>query len=485
MKRFITTILFFSLLLTISCGSGETTSDTTSGDQTTTAPEETTADIYADDLPEFNFEGAEFVMNARPMTETSWITSTLDTETENGDSLNDAIYRRNRILEERFNFKFVIETVADDRRGAAYNSIMANDDAFDVFMLTDRDALGLAQEGMLVAYDNLEYINLDKPYWSQSLNQSLSICGKYYFAYGDFNLTAYDYTHMLVFNKALLENYKLDNPYDLVKSGKWTFDAYASMVKKTTVDLDGDSQMNENDLYGLHALTKQVLPGFWIGAGELSVEKNENDEPAFNLASDAHFAEVIDKIFDITYGNGSYYVYTGGSSDAKSPSDMFINNKGLFLDTTFTPNTNLRDMDTDFGIIPYPKWDEAQDNYCSRVEGGDVPMVPVTNQKLEMTGVILEAMASESAKLVIPAYYDKLLKGKIARDEESREMLDIIYGNRIYDLGDTYWCNTLRDGIFREMFNANDRALASKIASVEEAMEANIQKTLDAFSKIQ
>ena len=164
---------------------------------------------------------------------------------------------------------------------------------------------------------------------------------------------------------------------------------------------------------------------------------------------------------------------------------MFVNNKGLFLDTTFKLITNLRDMDTDFGIIPYPKWDEAQKDYCSRVEGGDFPIVPVTNKKLEMTGVLLEAMCAESAKHVIPAYYDKMLKGKVARDEESAEMLDIIFRNRIYDLGDTFWNPILRDGIFLQMFNENDRALASKIAGIEESLRIQIQETIDAFEKIQ
>ena len=483
MKRYITIALLFSMLLTLSCGTEAPPVDTTSDGQTGTTA--ATSDPYDDALPEFDFGGAEFIMNTRPTTASSWINPTLDVESENGDSLNDAIFRRNRTLEERFNFKLVVQTEANARRDAAYNAILAGDDSFDVFLLTDRNALELAKEGMLVAYDNLEYINLDKPYWHNSINQSISISNKYYFAYGDFNLIPYDYTHMLVFNKEVQEDNKLANPFELVKSGKWTIDAYASMVKDTTRDLDGNASMDDKDMYGLQSLSKQVLPSFWIGAGVLSIHKNKDDKPEFTLASDKHFANVIDKIFDITYGNGSYYFNNAIINTDTVSRDMFVNNKGLFLDTTFKLITNLRDMDTDFGIIPYPKWDEAQKDYCSRVEGGDFPMVPVTNKKLEMTGVLLEAMCAESAKHVIPAYYDKMLKGKVARDEESAEMLDIIFRNRIYDLGDTFWNPILRDGIFLQMFNENDRALASKIAGIEESLRIQIQETIDAFEKIQ
>ena len=482
MKSYISAALLFAMIL-CSCGSG-TTAGTPESSTTKPDTSETTANPLDDDLPEFNFGGEEFVMNALPAAVVSYVNVALDVETETGDELNDAIYRRNRTLEERFNFNLVIQEELASRRDIYHNSVLADDNSFDVFMLVDREALELAQEGMLTSYDKLEHINLEKPYWSQSMNQSLSICGNYYFAYSDFNLLPYDYTHMLVFNKQIIDDLQLENPYELVMSGEWTFDAYASMAKQAIADLDGNSKMDGNDQYGLLAASKQVLPGFWIGAGELSIENNENDEPEFNLASDEHFVDVIESIFNITLDNNSYYMNTASNNNDTGAQDMFKDGKGLFMDITFNGVTKLRDMNTNFGIIPYPKWDTAQENYYSRVEGGNVPMVPITSEKLEMTGVILEAMSSESAKTVIPAYYEKLLKGKVTRDDESMEMLDIIYGNRVYDLGDTYWCNTLRDGIFLQMFNGNDRAVASKIASVESTMKTQIQNTVEAFSKI-
>jgi len=63
-------------------------------------------------------------------------------------------------------------------------------------------------------------------------------------------------------------------------------------------------------------------------------------------------------------------------------------------------------------------------------------------------------------------------------------MMDIIYNNRVYDLGDTYWCNQLRDGIFLQMFQSNDRDLASKIAGVQNTMDNEIKKTVDAFASL-
>ena len=97
--------------------------------------------------------------------------------------------------------------------------------------------------------------------------------------------------------------------------------------------------------------------------------------------------------------------------------------------------------------MPYPKYDEAQKDYYSRIEGCEQTCIPTTNvADLEMTGVVLEAMASDSAQHLVPAFYDVMLKSKHTRDNESEEMLEIVFGNRIFDWGDTVYCPELRDG---------------------------------------
>ena len=47
---------------------------------------------------------------------------------------------------------------------------------------------------------------------------------------------------------------------------------------------------------------------------------------------------------------------------------------------------------------------------------------------------MVEALAAESMYTLTPAYYDIALERKYMRDEESREMLDIILSSRIVDL---------------------------------------------------
>ena len=483
MKRTTSTALFLLIaLLASSCGATENPLPAeTSGDLTSTDAPETAESL---DLPsDLNYGDAEFTFLTNDPSKMTWANPQLDVENSTGDVLNDAIYSRNRRVEELLKVK--ISGVEDDSYTTTVKSmILAGDDTYDIVQLNDRDGLTFAQEGLIYSINDLKYVNLDKPWWSQTLNSALSIGNKQYFAYGDYNLTTYDYTHVLVFNKDVAEKYSLGNIYDTVFEGKWTFDTYAELSKKTTHDLNGDSKMDDNDIYGLLSQPKHVLPCFWIGAGVESVKKNSDDIPVFDLDKNEKFREVIEKIFGITWDDGTWYKDEGGRNDDNSLSEMFASGHSLFLDTSFFSISNLRDMDSDFGIIPYPKFDESQTNYYSRVEGGMVTIIPKTNEKLEMTGAVLEALAYESRQLVIPAYDDIALKGKYARDPESIEMLDLIFAGRIYDLGDTYWCQVLRDGIFQDMFRTNNRDYSSIVAGVKPKIESEIQKTIEAFAAL-
>jgi len=106
---------------------------------------------------------------------------------------------------------------------------------------------------------------------------------------------------------------------------------------------------------------------------------------------------------------------------------------------------NLRGMNTDFDILPIPKYDEQQKIYLQTVNPytGVVVSVPQSAGNPENSSIILEAMAYESKYILQPAYYDVILHTKIVRDDESSAMLDIIFTNRVYDIRDVFDFNGL------------------------------------------
>jgi hypothetical protein len=444
-----------------------------------TVPEED--GLWKDDLGDFDFGGYEFNFMTRTV---DFFNCDIDYEEITGEVLEDAIYERNRRIEERFNITFKNIKTYDSSK--ARNSIKAGDNAYDLIMTRNPDAFTIfAQEGLISGLDTMTHINLDKPYWDMNLTNDLSVANKRYFAVGAFNLSAYDFVHVLIFNKKLLFEYGMSSPYEMVKNGTWTFDVFEQMSKDATRNLTGGDKMTKDDAYGFLFAPKQILPGFWIAAGLKSISKDSGDIP-YSMMGTEKFLEVFQRTYEMTWDNNSWFVTTAGENVPPDLLRMFQNNQALFMDCTFFYLSSFRNMESDFGILPYPKYTEQQEKYYSRMEGCELFFAPITapQESLDRSSVILEALSSDSAKSVVPVYYDLALKTKFTRDNESAEIIDTLFENRIFDLGDTAWCDKVRDPIFAEMFKKNNRDLVSKLDSVNRTIDTLITKTVDAFEAL-
>lgn len=479
------TLLLAGLMAASAVSCGDTPSGTNDGTtagsdgDTTTAPVTVASD--KDELPDIKFDGREFKVLAA---ESTAYKGYIDVEESNGDVLNDAIYDSNRAVEDRFNVKIVQESLgAVQANETGAKIIMAGDHEYDIISFTDRNALQHAIDGLLLSYAEMPYIDLTKDYWCQSINQSMTIGGNQWLAYGDFNLSVYDYTFALAFNKQMLDELKLDDPYELVNSGKWTYDVFNKMCVAAVKDLNGDTKMDENDRYGWSAIPKQVSPTMWVAAGAQSIKKDKDDLPYFSMSGDEKFASVYDKLVDIAWSNDAWY--NSGLNADITKDLMFKNGNALFQTTSFgmLDKGYYREMTTDYGVLPHPKWDESQESYYSRVEGGRILAIPVTTTDKDFTGIMLEAMASSAHEKIIPAYFEISLKAKYTRDDESAQMFDLIMNTRVYDLGDTFWCPQIRDGFMQQLFSVGSKDLASAIASNKETIEGKIKETTDALKK--
>lgn len=468
-------------LSTISCG--DTVNDpyvsNTSSDETNESYDTVASD--KDELPELKFGGREFRILAA---ESTAYKGYIDVAETNGDVLNDTIFEANRAVEARFDVSIVQESLgAVEANDTGAKIILAGDHEYDIISFTDRNALQHAVDGLLLSYADMPYIDLSKDYWCQSINESITINGKQWLAYGDFNLSVYDYTYTLLYNKQLHEELQLDDLYTLVEDGKWTLDVFNKMCISAVFDLNGDTIIDKNDRYGYSAVSKQISPTLWIAAGVTSIKKDSNDLPYFSMASDSKFQEVYEKIIDICYSNDVWCKdnYNGNVTNVQ----YFREGNSLFQTTSFglLDNSYYREMEIDFGVIPHPKYDESQENYYSRVEGGRIFAIPVTTEDTEFTGLMLEALSASAHENIIPVYYETAIKTKYSRDDESSKMLDIIMDSRVYDLGDTFWCKQIRDGFIMNLFYSGSKDLASAIAQNKESVEAQISETVSALSK--
>ena len=469
MKKLTFLMALLMLASTVSCGgAADPGTSTTEASSDSTTAEPVSTEIH-DDLGEFDFKEDAFDILTRTQLVFFY---KLDVDEETGDIFNDSIYKRNRAIEERFNFRFAESYGNND--GAARTYILAGDDTYDMYQGRCTSMFTFAAEGLFIPVDKIPNLALSKPYWDQKLYDDLSVCGAHHFAVGAFNISSYDFTHVMLFNKKMLDEYKLGDIYDVVKSGKWTFDKFAEMGRKVVSDLNGDSVMDDQDQYGYTSLGKQVLPTFWISANTLSITKNKDGELVFSCPGDTKFIDVYEKIFQITWDDNIWH-RVPASVNREEEIELFRQGHALFTDATCFQISNSRESNVDFGIVPYPKWDEAQDKYYSRIEGCELFGIPKINKKPEMAGVILEAMSCESMKSVIPAYYDVALKVKYTRDDDSADMLDLAFENRVFDYGDTVLCEELRDGFFRIAMAENNRNMASGLAESANKVNSKLE----------
>ncbi len=493
-------ILMTAVLLLISvlasCGEAENEAAVTTQSTAETVETEivtTEAPKLEPDLPERDFEGYEFRVLTRGVNNVHWKSKDIYTPEQNGEALNDAVFERNSKIGEKYNFS-VAEIVSSqgtwDLRTDVRKSVLAGEDMYDMAAIgLSADIRNLAADGMLLNLYNVPYMDLTQPWYDQNANKQMSIAKKLYATVGDMVVTDDEATLCVLFNKKLADEYGIGSLYDAVNTGKWTLDMLYDAMIKSTGDLDGDGQHTEFDQWGLIGEAGNTYM-YMFSAGISMIEKDQNDIPHFKLDNERIYS-AFEKAMK-TNGNFDYCLYSG-VFNKKYTKDVFeecfdpafAENRVLFNIAGMVRVTVFRGMDTDFGLLPMPKFDEDQEEYRCAVSLGcaDSISIPVTASDPERNGIIIEALSAESKYTIAPAFYETTLRGKAIRDDESEAMLDIILGNRIFDLAQMYDWGTLVSSIGTLTTNQS-MDIASSIASNLPKAETELQKTLDAFAAL-
>lgn len=450
--------------------------------------EETEPEILPDVPEGYSFDGHTFTIINNDYSLSVWSQIDIGADEMTGEAINDAVYTRNTAISENYDCSIVsLKTL--NLSGELPTYINANDQSIDLATVHLRTFASHAQSGYYVELGGVSSMDLTKPWYDQNSVKELSINHKLYGAATDLTLMDEQATTAMVFNKELYTDYQLADTYgdfyQLVKDNKWDFDTMTAMVTSVSSDLDGDGTRTENDLYGL-LYQRDTLTSFLNGFGVLCATKNADDIPEMTLMTDKG-VDVLDRIFDLVYQD-DYCMHvmarweSSGLDWTLEMVKMYEQNHALLMWIRLADVENLRSMDIDFGILPIPMYDQAQGGYKISVNPyvGTVTCIPQSNYDPEATGYFIELMSAESRKVLLPEYYEINLKGKVARDQESAEMLDLIFANRIYDLGQIYdpgnFSNTL---IYMTM--TKDRDVASKWASNQKMIDKTLDRMLEKF----
>ncbi|MBQ3708572.1 MAG: hypothetical protein II889_11805 [Clostridia bacterium] len=409
-------------------------------------------------------------------------------EEQNGEIVNDAIYARNMAVEERLGITLTyrLEPGAYDQRNdwvrVLGNSISAGDGAYDISGGYSMAGASLASKGMCVPLNDLDYLDFSKPWWPASLLDEATCGGKLYFCSGDISTYMIYYLYGVYFNQDMLAEYEgLENPYDLVQSGTWTLDKMSSMASGVYIDLNGDGKKGFEDRLGYITYAIYVDP-FFFSCGLRTTEKDENDIPYLSpLFSGEKAHTVLEKVVEMVNKEGCL---VGNGAEQIDPSyAVFKEGRGLFCSHELTYAVNyLRDTTFTYGIVPYPKYDEEQQNYVTITSFPyTLYGIPLDARDPAMSAAVLEAMASESFRTVSPALFENAFKVKYAQDQQSSLMYDLIRSTVSFDFGRVF--NNDLSGLTYSLFRSSVTSGNTNWASTMKSNEKVLAKQLDKLTK--
>ena len=480
MHRKIICILCALLLVLTACGSGSTTDKTpeTTADTTTETEAETEPDPNAarraipDDLPDTDMDGYTYRVLSRQRDD--FINDIgLDLE-QNGDVVNDAIYNRNLTVSDRFNCKYEA-TFTDNIDSTGINTITAGDDAFDIMFCQIVQIPKYATTGYFLDwYDDMPYVHLDKPWYIGNAAEALSVKGHAYAMIGEYDLDVLRFTYCMYYNQDLADEYNLENIYDVVNKGNWTYDKLYEYANMVYVDLDGNGTKDENDRLAISGDPYSAVVTYQYAFDNPLFTINDEGVPEFTMNREK-LSSIVEKL------NALYHDSLGGYTEGWGTGWNAWTAGNLLAYTGLFQNANgYRELEFDYGIIPYPKYDEAQSRYYTMSDGAHGCMlIPITVQNIEWSSMLTEALNAETYKQVVPAYFDTSLKVKLTRDAESAAMLDLLMEARVFDFG--YMYNTGIAFIVQDMVSKNQTSTESAFNSKYKSAEKEWAKIIDTY----
>jgi len=411
----------FLLLLLSAAGCSEATQE----------PEETAPVITADELTETEEETESLTpfwdatekvdlqgitINASCEEYDSNFYNVLDWDELTGERLNDAVYDRNRFVEEALNCQFTSDY------GSAVNkleqSCISGSGDIDMTYALMSNGGGLLQKGYLKAFNSVETIDMTQPFWDQGAIRSLSILGQTFCGMIDFGFDHYDSMAVLFYNGELVEEYHLEDPYELFKNSEWTIDKMTEQIVTVSTDKNGDGKFSlDRDIYGLSGREYNFQPILFASGVRLVGWDEENETFTFNFMTERllQVAEGIATIYEEA-ANADYVHY----SDYDLGRTAFSDGRSLFYSRLLGDFKQLREIEDDYGVICFPRYDYTNEDTSYFVQNPTTLFLPIVvgddnrdgDSDFNEIGIFLQAVGAYTFDVTLDEYIENAVIGK-------------------------------------------------------------------------
>ncbi len=439
-----------------------------------------------DGLDDHDYEGRKFRVVCMNYAENNYV---IPEENRNkGDLILDAKFERTEKVKNRFNvdFEIVYSGGYQEIDDFVSKSVLSATDEFDLMEGMVFSMGGLVVKDLFLNWYDIDHIDFSKPWWFESNATELTYNDKAIVAISHLSGAVTSPT-CFFFNKEMAKAYDLGNLYDVVLDGDWTWDYFSELIKDIYVD-DGNDTRDENDTYGLAQGVGTRINSYLWAFDNPVVKKNADGVPEIAILTDK-IDSIVNAIYDLCFNtNGVYCDSRAGSSGyAGYDTEMFYAQRSIFLQASLGDATGekMRNFEPEYGILPLPKWDKNQAQYKSWAGGSHTAFaVPKTVKDTEFVGRIVEALSAESWKTVTPTLYEIALKTRYLRDNESKEIMDIIIENTQFDFGTVYDNFKGFSLVIENLMRPQNKNFRSYYATKQSNAKAQLKKVIKAFDKL-
>lgn len=327
-------------------------------------------------------------------------------------------------------------------------------------------------------YNDYDQINLSADYWNREIMEDVSINGEIFLGKSDFNILC---THVIIFNKDMMSKYgnaMEQSAYEMVDNYKWTLDEMIKLANLVYVDSTGDGQTID-DTFGIIGEQDAAVCGFLLAGNVSMISPNESGKyvlSVFNEINKEKTTNIVEKLHELSKSDSAWF-WPWASTNTVD----FQSGKALMMLVNTNRLSHYLNYDINFGVLPYPMYDENQKDVGYRsLQFGGFTCIPTYVSNPEMVGDTLEMLAFYSENVNV-AYYEKLLGKQVADAPDDTRMLEIVWNGIGTDFAQTFYGAFIDTEIFHLMPRLTPEDATQSVASFISSKESAVNKRVEKF----
>lgn len=439
------------------------------------------------ELPQIDWDGAEYRVLGRGGAQAVFDNFEVDRDELPEDVVGVAVWNRNNAIKSKYNLD-VVGTFEKTPIEQAKTFIDAGDDLYDLILCPNNMMQPFASAGQLVNLKGLEYINFDHECWNDYANKQLTFGGKLYYTTNKFLLEDKHRTWVVWYNRTLAAELGLGKLEQEVFDGTWTMDRYIEIAKTCSAETDGSDGMTSEDRWGVVLSAPANFSVLAYSCGFRLSDMQPNGYPSLVGATD-RMMSILDKVMLLTSDTQSCFIQKlRPTTDENNVAveELYREGRAVTMLHCVSWLSNLFRVPFEYGILPTPKYDEAQeDYYCSpNPPNGVLLAIPSTVNDLNKAAFGLEAISEESVETSYKAYIEEKCKLQVAFDEDMSKCLNIVFDNIVYDIAFLDDYGELKTKVLDVLVKESGNVYASQYRKYEKRAKHEIESIKEAYAAL-